>query len=258
MTDGFDLHVLHTLPDLAYGFILLLARFGALMMVAPGLGESQIPAPIRAGLAVALAVLLLPLLSPALPPMPAEPLRLGGAVAAELVTGLWFGWLVRLVALALPAAANIASFMTGLSSVISPDPMLGQTGALARLFGMVPPLLILGSGLYIVPLAALAGSYQVVHAGALLPAGDASEMMVRGVAASFALAVRLAAPFILAGTIWQITLGLLARLVPSLQVYLLAMPGQVLGGLLLLAVTAPALLAAWMEAASGGMSPLAP
>jgi flagellar biosynthetic protein FliR len=134
--------------------------------------------------------------------------------------------------------------------------MLGQTSALSRLFGLVPPLLLLSSGLYMVPVSALAASYAVIPAGSVLPAADAVTLVVRGVAGSFALAVRLAAPFILAGTVWQIALGLIARLVPSLQVYQLALPGQVLGGMMLLAVTLPVLLAAWLEAARSGLLPL--
>ncbi len=247
---------LAALPDLAFGFSLLLARFGALVMVAPGLGEAQVPATVRAGLAACLVALLLPVLGPRMPPVPADGWHYAALIGAELLTGLWFGWLARLVALALPAAAQIITLMTGLANVIAPDPMLGQASALSRLFGLMPAVLLLGSGLYMVPVAALAGSYGVIPAGAMLPAGDAVTLVVRGMGGSFDLAVRLAAPSILAGTVWQIALGITARLVPSLQVYQLAHPGQVLGGMMLLAVTLPALLGAWLEAARGGLLPI--
>ena len=254
---GDDAALLHSLPALAWGFMLLLARFGALIMVMPGLGEAQCPMTVRAALAVALCALLLPSLAPGLPPPAPEPMRMAAMVAAELVTGLWFGWLARLVALALPAAAQIVSFMVGLSNVLVPDMAGAQTGGLARLFGMVPALLLLSSGLYMMPLAALAASYRLIPAGTMLPVGDATHAMVNGVAASFALSVRLAGPFILAGTVWQIALGIVARLVPGLQVFMLAMPGQVLGGLVLMVVTLPALLGAWFEAARAGLLPMA-
>jgi flagellar biosynthetic protein FliR len=244
------------LPAFAFGFSLLLARFGALVMVAPGLGEAQIPATMRAGLAACVAALLLPALGPIMPPPPADAMTYAGLIGAELLTGLWFGWLARLVALALPAAAQIVTLMTGLANVIAPDPAAGQTTALSRLFGLVPPLLLLSSGLYMVPVQALAASYRVIPAGAVLPRGDAATLVVSGVAASFVLAVRLAAPFLLAGTVWQIALGIAARLVPSLQVYQLAHPGQVLGGMMLLVVTLPAMLGAWLGAARGGLLPL--
>ncbi len=77
-----------------------------------------------------------------------------------------------------------------------------------------------------------------------------TEMVVRAVGAHFALALNLAAPFLLAGMVWQIGLGLLARLVPQLQVYFAALPGQVLGGLFLLAALSAALSQVWMQAAA--------
>ena len=63
------------------------------------------------------------------------------------------------------------------------------------------------------------------------------------------LAVRLAAPFLVAGLLWQAALGLLARLVPQLQVFTLAMPGQILGGLALLGILASFMLALWQDGA---------
>ena len=44
---------------------------------------------------------------------------------------------------------------------------------------------------------------------------------------------------------WHVATGLLARLVPRLQVYFVVMPAQILGGITLLAVLATALLTAW-------------
>ena len=72
--------------------------------------------------------------------------------------------------------------------------------------------------------------------------------MAPAVGEAFALALRLAAPFVAAGLVWQGGLGLLARLVPALQVFAAAMPGQILGGLLLLMLLAGGMLAAWQDA----------
>jgi flagellar biosynthetic protein FliR len=79
---------------------------------------------------------------------------------------------------------------------------------------------------------------------------------VRATGAHFALAVRLAAPFLLIGTIWQVALGLLSRLVPQIQIYFAALPGQVLGGLLLLAMLSGGLCAYWAHAVATTFSAL--
>jgi flagellar biosynthetic protein FliR len=46
---------------------------------------------------------------------------------------------------------------------------------------------------------------------------------------------------------WQAALALLSRLVPRLQVFFVAPPGQILLGLLVLALLAAPMLAAWQE-----------
>jgi flagellar biosynthesis protein FliR len=248
-----DAAFLAALPGWAFAFGLTVARVGAATMLLPGLGEAELPGMVRAGLALGLSVLLLPGLAPVMPPPPADPVAGAGMVAAELVTGLWLGWLARLLVYALPIAGQIASYMLGLANVLQPDPALGtQSTALARLLGLAAPVLLLASGLYALPVMALAGSYKLIAPGALLPAGDASETVVRAVAEAFALALRLAAPFVLASIVWQLALALLARVAPRLQIYALAMPGQILGGLALFAALVTALLAAWQDMVRDG------
>ena len=48
------------LPGLAFAFALVLCRAGMVVMLLPGLGETEPPAIVRAGLALALSLLLLP------------------------------------------------------------------------------------------------------------------------------------------------------------------------------------------------------
>ena len=147
--------------------------------------------------------------------------------------------------------------MLGVANVLQPDPELGgQATPIARLFAVAAPLVILVTGLYAMPLAALAGSYRLIPAGTLLPAADATQTAVARGGRHFALAVRLASPFLLARIVWHVATGLLARLVPRLQVYFVAMPGQILGGIVLLAAVATALLAAWQTAVQSGFASL--
>lgn len=245
-----EIGLLESLPGLAFAFTLVLSRTGTVIMLLPGLGEAEPPAVVRAGLALALSLLLLPGVSG----LVHEPLApgLGAAmIAAELLTGAVLGWLARLPVLALGMAGAVMSYMLGLSSVVQPDPGLGgQSAALARLFGLAAPVLLLSTGLYALPLSALAGSYQIIGPGGALPFGTVADTIVQAVSASFGLAIRLSAPFLLAGLVWQVALGLLARLVPQLQVYTAAAPGQILGGLVLLGLMATRILGAWSTSVS--------
>jgi len=238
------------LPALAFAFMLVLARVAGAVMLLPGLGEAELPPMLRAGLAVAITLLLLPALAPDLPPTPDAAWRGALMVVSETITGLWLGWLARLVVQAMGIAGHVIALMSGTASVVQPDAGTdGSVPASSRLLLVAAPILLLASGLYALPLQALAGSWRLIPAGTLLPAADGVAMIVRAVGQALALALRLAGPFVLASVVCQVSLGLLARLVPRLQVYWVALPGQILGGLLLLAALATTLLGGWLDAA---------
>jgi flagellar biosynthetic protein FliR len=211
----------------------------------------------RVGFAFALTLVLLPVLVPALPAAPADPARLLAMLAAELGAGLFLGWLSRLALLALPMAGQLIAILTGQASVLQPDGLLGPQGAaLGRVFGLAAPVLILVSGLHALPLHALAESYRLLPAGAPLPGPDAAESAVGAVASCFALALQLAAPFLLAGIVWHVTLAALARLAPQVPVFFLAAPAQLLGGLALLGVLGASLLGLWQDRAAATLAAL--
>ncbi len=244
--------LLASLPGWAFALMLVLSRVSGVCILLPGLGEAEVPMTIRAGAALGMSLLLLPVLQPALPAMPENIFLLVGWIAGEVMCGLWLGWIARLPMLALPAAGQLAAGALGLSNVLQPDPTLGpQTSALSRLFAMAAPAILLSSGLYALPLAALTHSYQAIVPGTWLPAGDLAQSVTVAVGESFAFALQLAGPFIAAGIIWQVGMGVLARLVPQLQIYFAAMPGQILGGLLLLALLSGALLQTWQTHMAG-------
>ena len=90
----------------------------------------------------------------------------------------------------------------------------------------------------------------------MLPPSDTTELVLRGVSEAFALALKLAAPFVLAGTIWHVALAVLSRLVPNLQIFFVASPGQICGGLVLLGLLGTTLLSVWQEHVAAALAML--
>ncbi len=245
-----DADIIAGLPSLVFALALVLCRVGMVVMLMPGLGEIEAPPMVRVGLALGLAILLLPSVATRVPTVPngvAGPQM----IAAELLTGLALGWLARLPALALGMAGAIISLLIGLANILQPDPALGgQSTALARLFGIAAPVLILATGLYTLPLSALAGSYNLIGPGGVLPAGDAAEMMIKVAGDALGLALQLSAPFLVAGIVFQFAVGLVARIAPQIQAFTIAAPGQILGGMVLLGLLASRMLSTWESGVS--------
>ena len=248
-----DAALLEALPGLAFHAVLLLCRLGAAAMLLPGLGEAEVPATLRLTLALGLVLVLLPVLAPGLPAMPGDVAGLARVILIETGIGLWIGLLARFLAMALAQAGQVVALLIGLASPLQGDMVLGASAtALARMFALATAALVLATGLYEIPLRALVESYAVLPAGQGLPAGAAAETLARKAADSLALAMQLAAPFVLAAILFNAGLGLMARLAPQAQVFVVAAPVQILGGFLLIILLLPAILAVWQGAMTQG------
>jgi len=245
------------LPGLAFAFMLLACRVGSACMLLPGIGEIELPMPVRAGFAMAFVLLLMPVLGGLMPAPPDGVWPMFALLGAEIATGLMFGWLTRIVLLALPVAGQFIAGVSGLANVIQPDAETGpQTAAISHALTLAAPVAIFATGLHAAPLAALANSYAVIGPGVLLPVGDSVSHALGAAADAFAVALQLASPFVLAATLWQFALGIVSRLVPQMQVYFAAMPGQIGGGLLLFALLSTGLFAMWQAYVSESFATL--
>ena len=164
-------------------------------------------------------------------------------IAIEILIGIWYGALTRLVTLAMTMAGQLFALLLGLSHLLVPDPAIGGQNAITgRFFALMSVVLMLSSGLYALPLRAIAESYAVLPVGEGFPAGPGAEAMAAAVGQSFILALQLVAPFLLLSVVLNVAFGLLARIAPQVQIYFLVVPGQIVLGLLLLALLLPAML----------------
>lgn len=245
------------LPVIGFGFMLVLCRVGTAMLTGPGLGEADIPPTVRAGLSAIVAALTYPALVVPLPAIPADSPTFAAMLAVEIVTGAWLGFMARMLTIALAMSGAIISYMIGLSSVLQIDPSVGgQVTALQRMLSLACIAFLFASGLYILPVQAVLGTYDVVPPGGRLDAADAADLVARAVSDGFGLAVRLAAPSIIACLLWQALMGLIGRLAPNIQVSAVSAPAQILGGLALTAGAAALMFDAWSDGIRNSLSRL--
>lgn len=233
MTIGLD-----WLPNTAFLYLLMFSRIGAILMLMPALGEDMIPLRMRLSFALAFTLVLYPLLSPSLPSMPEDVMAIIGLIFHELAIGIILGAIVRISVMATQVAGAIIAFQTGLSSAMAADPtQVGMQGAVFGSFlsflGMV---LIFATDLHHMALAATYDSYMVFPLDAPLMFDDAAQLAIRTVASAFSVGIQMSAPFIVFGLVFNLGAGILARLMPALQVYFLLMPANIIIGLVLFAM----------------------
>ncbi|MGH6872108.1 MAG: flagellar biosynthetic protein FliR [Rhizomicrobium sp.] len=217
-------------------YFLVFARTGAMIMLLPGVGEAGVPSRVRLVLALAISFAFAPTVAHQYPAhIPGNELALGLLLFQELTAGLLIGAMARVLMSALSVAGNLIAMQTGLSYAQQVDPTTSQqdvvVGNFISLLGVV---LIFATNLHHLAIGAVAGSYSMIPPGAALPTGDMAELTVRLVSGSFALGLQLAAPFLVFGFAVNAAMGLLARLMPQLQVFFIAMPINILAGFALM------------------------
>ncbi|MBI1188636.1 MAG: flagellar type III secretion system protein FliR [Alphaproteobacteria bacterium] len=236
---------------------LLFARVGALIMLLPGVGEQAVPARVRLAFAVLLTAILAPSLANTIPDPPADVWAMGGMLITEIVIGLILGGAARLLMTALATAGQIMGLETGLAFAQTADPTQTQSGQIFAVFlGLFGVALIFATELHHVFLAGIVGSYGVFSPGVAPDAGDAAQLAIRSVSTSFLVGLQIAAPVIVGGLIFRVGLGALARLIPTIQVFFVALPLQLLGGFCLIALGVSAGMLVWLQSLREFASPL--
>ncbi|MBI1250681.1 MAG: flagellar biosynthetic protein FliR [Alphaproteobacteria bacterium] len=227
---------------------LIFARIGAMAMLLPGFGEPAVSPRFRLGLAIMITAVLAPSLAGQIPAAPDNAWAAAGRVSIELFIGGILGGAARLLMSALATAGQIMGLESGLAFAQTADPTMTQTGQIFGVFlGLLGVTLIFAFDLHHLFIAAMANSYAVFRPGEMPDLGDASEYALETVATSFRIGVQIAAPMILGGLIFRVGLGVLARLIPSIQVFFVALPLQVMGAFMLMALGISAGMLVWLD-----------
>jgi flagellar biosynthetic protein FliR len=225
-------------PAAAFTYMILFARIAAMLMLLPALGEDTIPARLRLAFAVMLTLVLYPLLREVIPAMPIDLGGIVGLLFHELAVGLIIGAIIRLTTMATQIAGSIVAFQSGLSGAMASDPTQQgmQSAVFTSFLSFLAITLIFATDLHHMALAAIYDSYSVFSPTAPLMAEDAMQLALRTVAGAFSVGVQMASPFIVFGLVFNLGAGILARLMPALQVYFVLMPANILAGLTLFAL----------------------
>ena len=241
-------HLDRFLSGNVFAFMLLLSRVGAALMLLPGIGDRYVSPRTRMMLSFMICLLLLAPLAPRLPPLPSSTAEMAKLVFYEVVIGLFFGTMVRLIVSALDAAGTIIGMQTGLSNATMLNPALAMQSPLPSAFlGVAALTLIFITGLDHYLLRSVVALYDAFPPGGALLPGDMAQAIIALANRSFTLGIELASPFLIMGLLLYTGFGIMQRLMPQVQIFMVSMPLQIWGGLFLFALTITGILTVWMK-----------
>jgi len=247
------------LPALAATFMLVFARIGAMVMLLPGFGETNIPVRIKLSIALLLTMIILPLHRQAYQVDLTSLAPLVVLMLHEIVIGVVLGATARVTLSALQVAGSVIAQQLGLGFVTAVDPTQGQQGLLIGNFLTILGLtLLFATDSHHLVIAALNESYRIFSPGQTFPTGDVAALATKAFAAAFKIGMQLSAPFLVFGLVFNIGLGVLARLMPQMQVYFVGVPLSILVGFLILALVITAMMGSFLDYFVGVMHQLTP
>ncbi|MBI4292275.1 MAG: flagellar biosynthetic protein FliR [Betaproteobacteria bacterium] len=214
-------------------------RLLALIATAPLLNHRTVPARLKIALAIACAIVV----APTLPPMPAvEPFSGEGVLLLlqQSLVGAAIGIAMQFVFAAIELSGDMIGLQMGLSFSGFVDP---QNSASTPLIGsfmvMIASLVLLAINGHLMMIASLVESFQAIPIAARPEHGLGLERLISLGGEIFRIGLHLSLPVLATLLALNITMGVLTRAAPQLNVFSVGFPITLLGGLLLLGFALP-------------------
>jgi len=212
-------------PETFQRFLVCLARIGALIGSMPVLSGGQTPMRLKAGLAVVFALVVFPVVSPTLPRLSFEPFSLGILLAKEVMLGVMVGFVARLVFTAVEFGGTAIGYQMGFAAANVFDPQNQRQISLISQFQNVFAILIfLAVDGHHLLLRAVVESFRLLPPGTENLGGEAIPYLMELTGHMFVLGVKLSAPILAVLLISSLAMGIMGRVFPQLNVFVLSYP----------------------------------
>ena len=199
-------------------FLLVATRVSGMMITAPLLGSAAIPARLKAGIVLAISVTLFPGIAPTLPAELSLSVVLPGLVG-ELMIGLIIGISLSLILLAAQMTGMIVGQQAGLALASAFDPATQtRSSVIGQVYFLTATALFLLMDGHRAMVQALMDSFQAVPVMTFNVQESTVTLISELMMSSLTLALRLAAPMVIALLLAKAGLGFLSRTMPQLHI----------------------------------------
>ncbi|MFQ5479821.1 MAG: flagellar biosynthetic protein FliR [Thermodesulfobacteriota bacterium] len=235
----------------APAFIFVLARTSSILLLFPFYRFVFIPMRVKMALVGIIAITLVPFVGAV--PMPAGVLELALGLGREILIGFTIGLTTNFIFTGVEFAGHIMGYQMGLAMANVYDPAsAAQISILGRLTGLMAMLVFLSANGHLLIIMTIKKSFDIIP-----PYGfHLSEGLGEGVLTLsreiFTIGIRLAAPVMAVVFFLNLTLGILSKAVPQLNMFVVGFAIIIAAGFVVLLLTLPSMQGA-MDKAFAGM-----
>jgi flagellar biosynthetic protein FliR len=215
-------------------FFLILVRMSGFIYTAPLFSLKTVPVRVKAGFSIFLTIILFY----TIPFSDVEYVGVIGyaiLVLKEAIAGALMGLFSNIAYYILAFAGQIMDMEIGFSMINQLDPVTKvQTTITSNLYGYLVLLLMIITNLHHHFLKAVVDSYQVIGLGEAVFPPNMYLVMMRFIVDYFIIAMRIVLPIFAAILVVNTILGILAKVAPQMNMFVIGMQLKVLVGLIVL------------------------
>jgi len=222
-------------------FALVLLRISAIIVTIPVISEATVPARVKAGLSLIVSLIIFPLVVHQLPAINhLHFIALIFLMIGEVLIGVTIGFVARLVLAGIRMAGDIIGFQMGFSVANVIDPMSSQqVSVITELQYLIAMLVFLTVNAHHLFFQAIVQSYTLIAPLSFHFSGQLMQFILDVSKDIFVIALKIAAPIMAVMIFTNVALGVVARTVPQMNIFIVGFPLQISLGLIFLGITAP-------------------
>ena len=219
-------------------FLFVLLRVGALIMFFPILGSPQVPGRIKIGLILFISIAVFPVVRATPMHDPKSLFELVVNLFSEITIGLAVAYSARLMFTAVQIAGTVVDFQMGFGVVNVIDPQTEtQVSITAQFQNILAILFFLALDAHHIIIWAIVESFFLINPFQINFSTFTPEIILLLFKATFVTAVKIAAPIMAILFFISVGLGLVARTVPQMNVFIVGFPLQIGVGLLMVGLS---------------------
>jgi len=219
-------------------YTLVLVRVASVVGALPFIGGDIVPAKVKIFLSAIIAVAMTPLVYSISAVVPLTLAGMAVAVLREVAIGISIGFVVNLIFVALQLGGQVLGQVMGLglANVINPfsEARVSIIGQFYLFFGI---LVFMGLRGHHILIEGLAHSFAVVPIGQAVVTTGVPDLIVQLLADAFIMAMKVAAPGLVALFVVMLSMGFIARTVPQMNILVVGFPISITIGLVLVALS---------------------
>ena len=219
-------------------FLYVFVRVGMIIIFSPILGSGVIPVKMRIGLILFIAIAVFPVVKAQPMPHSRGLFELVTYAALEAMIGFTIAYAARLIFTIVQLSGTLIDYQIGFGVVNVIDPQTSsQVSITAQVQNILAILIFLSLDAHHYTVQTIVESFFIINPQKAVFSSFTMEFVLQLITGTFVTAIKLAAPLTAILFFLSVGLGLVARTVPQMNVFIVGFPLQISVGLAMLAMT---------------------